>query len=160
MIKKRPQETSYYHYHNANPKDRRTGDCVIRALSVTLGKSWDDVLDGLVAIAHHYKQSPASREVFGKYLKANERIKVNQPKHPDNTKFTGKEFCRLLDKIGMTKPVLVTIGSHHTTAFVRLNGDRYRVFDTWDCSEDKIGQVYIHNDDAERWYHAEKQIFV
>lgn len=37
------ENNSYFIKYNANPKDLKTGDCVIRALSKGLNKSWDDI---------------------------------------------------------------------------------------------------------------------
>lgn len=39
MIRKIPPETSTFHFHNENPKGRRTGDCVIRAIARATGDS-------------------------------------------------------------------------------------------------------------------------
>ena len=44
MKTKKYKDTKYVHFHNANPNNKRTGDCVIRALSVAMDKTWDDVL--------------------------------------------------------------------------------------------------------------------
>lgn len=32
-----------YEYYNPNPKNKQTGDCVVRALCKALDKSWDEV---------------------------------------------------------------------------------------------------------------------
>ena len=37
MIRKIPKETATFHFHNENPKGRRTGDCVIRAIGKASG---------------------------------------------------------------------------------------------------------------------------
>lgn len=37
-------ETSTFHYHNANPHNRMTADCVIRAESTALGIPYDQVV--------------------------------------------------------------------------------------------------------------------
>ena len=51
MIRKIPRETATFHFHNENPKGRRTGDCVIRAIARASGDSWDDTLTGLFKVA-------------------------------------------------------------------------------------------------------------
>lgn len=45
MIKKIPKNTASFTYFNANPKDKRSSDCVLRAISLASGKSWDEVLN-------------------------------------------------------------------------------------------------------------------
>ena len=37
-----------YVYYNANPKGKRTDDCVVRAIAEAEGRSWEDVLRQLV----------------------------------------------------------------------------------------------------------------
>ena len=44
MTRKLPKDTEYFHYNNANPKNKHTGDCVIRAISLALDKRYKDVL--------------------------------------------------------------------------------------------------------------------
>lgn len=158
-IKKIPSETPYYHYHNANPKDRRTGDCAIRAIAYALMKGWDEVIDEMLPLVHKYKQMFDWPDLYTKYLKQNGYTQGSQPKHPDNTKFTGEEFCRLLDKLGMNDPVVVHIGSHHTSVVAKHDG-KYKVQDIWNCSRDKVGKVFMSEKDIQIWYHAEKRIFI
>ena len=155
MIKKIPAETPYYHFYNANPKDRRTGDCLIRALAVALGKSWDDVVDDLVAIAHKTKYTIGEQRNYEQYLKSNDYTIEKQPKHEDNTKLTGEELCRLLDYRHMTKPVLANIGADHIVVFAKIDG-RYKIHDIWNCQRYKIGKVYIHHDDIQNYYNIRK----
>ena len=39
MKAKKRKDTKYMHFYNANPENNKTGDCVIRAISVATGKS-------------------------------------------------------------------------------------------------------------------------
>ena len=43
-------ETSTFHYHNANPKNRFTGDCRIRAISVACEIPYNQVVMDLAQI--------------------------------------------------------------------------------------------------------------
>ena len=152
-----PPETSYFCFHNANPKGKKTGDCSVRAIATATGKTWDEVLDGLVELAHRYKQMVDSPELFSKYLKQCGFVGVTQPRHDNGKKFTGKEFCSLLIRSRMTMPVVATIGSHHVTSFYNFgSGDyiAYKISDIWDCSGDCVGMVFIHENDMEIWEHA------
>ena len=56
-----------YQKHNANPKGRKTGDCVIRAFSLASGKTWEDTLTDLYRIAMDLKTSPTESETYAKY---------------------------------------------------------------------------------------------
>lgn len=159
MIKKIPLDTQYFHYYNTNPKGRITGDCVVRAITFALMKEWDEVIDEMVILTHRYKQMLDCSELYSKYLKQNGYTQGSQPKHPDDTKFTGEEFCRLLDKLGMNDPVLMHIGSHHLSVVAKHDG-KYKVHDTWNCSKNKVGKVYMSEKDIQIWYHADKRIFI
>mgnify|MGYP000951231342 CR=1 FL=1 len=56
-------------FHNENPKGRvSSGDCVIRAIAKTTGKSWEDVLTDLFEVGLKIKDVPNSKRVFQKYL--------------------------------------------------------------------------------------------
>lgn len=140
MIRKIPQDTAYFRYYNANPKDRRTADCVVRAIAVSSGKSWDKVLDGLVEVAHKYKIMVNDIPCFDRYLQSLGYTKMKQPRKPDNTKYTGEEFCRdYLGKFILGEyDVVANIGGHHTIAIV----DR-QVVDIWNSSYKTIGNYWI-----------------
>lgn len=155
MKKKIPADTKYYHFHDANPKEKKTGDCVLRALSVVFDKPWDDVLDELVAYAHKYKQMPDDNILYTKYVKDNGYVQVKQPKHSDGRKLSGSELCSALGGIFAEHPVLIKIGTHHLSAIASVKDERglyhYKVVDTWNCSEKKVGKMYMHPDDAKKW---------
>ena len=44
-----------FRYYNSNPNKNKTSDCVVRAISTALRKSWDDVLKELTEYALKYK---------------------------------------------------------------------------------------------------------
>ncbi|MBO5371758.1 MAG: hypothetical protein J6A75_03455 [Lachnospiraceae bacterium] len=149
MIKKIPKNTSCFTYFNANPKDKRSSDCVVRAISYASGISWDSVLDDLVVFAHKYKEMPSDAKCFSKYLEYIGFEKKKQPRKMDNTKYTGKEFCELLNKkykdskCGFSYDIVANIGGHHIVA-IRLDSDnKYKVFDIWDCTDKTIGNYWV-----------------
>lgn len=149
MRKKLPKETKYFTYFNANPKQKITGDCVIRALAVAMKKSWDDVLTDLYKYAFKYKQMLNDDVLYKKYLKDNGWIMLKQPRKLDNTKYTGFEFCEELQdgksfkfdnglEIDETDNIIAHIGGHHIIAIV--NG---KIRDTWNSSNGCIGNVWV-----------------
>lgn len=151
MIKKIPKNTSCFTYYNANPKDKRSSDCVLRAISLASGKSWDEVLDDLVVFAHKYKEMPNDKKCYAKYLESLGFEMQKQPRQYDNTKYTGKEFCNLLNGLytnsitGVVVPcdIVAKIGGHHIVA-IRLDEDnKYKVFDIWDSTGGSIGNYWI-----------------
>ena len=59
---------AYIKFSN-NPYNRNTGDCVIRALSVALKKTWDDTFWELAGKAYEMGDVLASNSVWGEYLR-------------------------------------------------------------------------------------------
>lgn len=58
-----------YVYYNANPADKVTNDCVIRALAVAFDKPWIDVFDELTSIARENFDVATSKDVYMEYVK-------------------------------------------------------------------------------------------
>lgn len=54
---------------NPNPHGYYVGDCVVRALSIALGESWEDIYLGLCVQGLAFSDMPSSNKVWGKYLK-------------------------------------------------------------------------------------------
>ena len=57
----------YVHY-NPNPDHRRTGDCIIRAVTKVTGKSWENVFIELAIEAFLLHAMPSENDVLGEYL--------------------------------------------------------------------------------------------
>lgn len=86
MIKKIPSDTLCYHYYNINPKNRRTTDCVVRALATTLNQSWQQTYKELFDLGIPEGLPPEDDLVVVKYLKSKNCLRVNQPKKKDGSK--------------------------------------------------------------------------
>lgn len=148
MKRKIPQDTPYFTYANANPKNKKTGDCVIRALAIAMNKSWDDVLTDLYKYAMKYKQMLNDDILYKKYLKDQGWVMLKQPRKIDNTKYTGFEFCRELqegtsfnyDDISVDEydNIIAHIGGHHIIAII--DG---KIHDTWNSSNGCIGNIWV-----------------
>ena len=135
MKAKKRKDTKYMHFYNANPNNNKTGDCVIRAISVATGKSWDEVLDELTEVAHEVKSVPNNRDTYEIYLERNGFVRCKQPRKEDNTKYRGWEF---LDSIKKTDTILCHIGSYHIVAIKNK-----KIWDIWDDSQDCVGIYWI-----------------
>lgn len=55
--------------YNPNPRARRTGDCVIRAISKALDQDWDTTYTGIVVTGFNEKDMPSGNYIWGEYLK-------------------------------------------------------------------------------------------
>lgn len=127
------KDTKWFKFYNANPKNRRSGDCVIRAIATATGKSWEEVLTGLYEIALKDKRIVDEVECYGKYLEKLGWQKQKQPRKGDNTKFTGKEFVSYFKGT-----CIAHIGGHHIVCI-----KEHKVWDTWDSTDGCIGNFWV-----------------
>ena len=136
-------DTTTFHYYNANPHNKKTGDCVIRAICTALNQTWEQTVRELTEIGLKYGYLANEPKCYGRYLESKGYIKHSQPRHGDNTKYTGKEFCRLLnERINDGNNVIAHIGGHHIVTFVYEDNDTYRVYDIWNSTEGCIGNYW------------------
>lgn len=127
------KDTKWFKFYNANPKNRRSDDCVIRAIATATDKSWEEVLQGLFEIALKEKRILSEVECYGKYLVKLGWTKQKQPRKSDNTKFTGREFVTQFKGVAIAH-----IGGHH---IVCIKGGK--VWDTWDSTDGCIGNYWV-----------------
>ena len=130
------KDTAYFTYYNANPKNRITGDCVIRALSVFLQKDYYDVYKELYDTSIKTGYMVNDKKNYERYLKDMGIEKQKQPRQADNTKYTGKEFIKEIARPG--KRYFAHIGGHHVIAI--KDG---RIYDIWDSSNKSIGNYWV-----------------
>ena len=105
--------TTTFHYYNANPKNRITGDCTFRAICTACDITWEEAVMGWAHTVCETKyEGTKSVDLF---LKKLGWIKHSQPRKADNTKYTGKEFCKELNSNTMAtgKKIIANIGGHH-----------------------------------------------
>lgn len=146
MIRRIPKDTEFFHFYNANPKDRRTSDCVVRALSTALNQSWEQTYKELFEIAMKKCTAPEDISCVYEYLTKKGCVRIAQPKRRDGTKFTGEEVCYLIqegkfvDNWGVCllyKNYFMNIGSGHCSCII--DG---KINDIWNCSYDKVGVMW------------------
>ena len=58
-----------YVNYNPNPTRKLVGDCVIRAISKTMHKDWDDVYLDVMLQGFAMHDMPSSNDVWGTYLR-------------------------------------------------------------------------------------------
>lgn len=56
-------------YYNPNPRYNITGDCVVRAIAIASGISWDEAFKGIVSKAYELKDMPSINPVWTDYLR-------------------------------------------------------------------------------------------
>ena len=117
---------------NLNPKARKTGDCVIRAIAKAEGKSWLYVFDALTIIARNKYSIVNHKHTYEAYLDCYKIVPCKIETAMGNVKYTVKEFAD-------THPMgtyLISIAGHMT---VVIDGN---IYDTWDCSNKKAYKIW------------------
>ena len=135
-------ETNTFHFYNANPKNRLTGDCWARAISTALEIPYRTVVMEMAQM--QCDTGWDAEKLIDKYVCSKGWIKHKQPRKPDGTKFTGKEFCEeirrhdcMIEDEFDIHHILANIGTHHIVAIVET-----KVYDTWNSTNGKIGNFW------------------
>lgn len=146
---KTPMNTSYFKYYNANPKNKKTTDCVVRAICTALDQSYEQTLREMTELQIKTGYDMSDVKGFGKYLESKGWTKQKQPRKSDNTKYTGREFCQVLnsDILAVGKNVIANIGAHHIVCIKETSGLRgtFKVHDIWDSTDGCIGNYWTSN---------------
>lgn len=112
-------------YFNPNPDRKTVGDCTVRAISIAMDMSWDDVHTDLCMVSHYLHDMPSSNAVWGEYLYLNGFTRHTIP----NTCPACYSFRQFARDYPVGTFVLAT-GSHVVTV---VDGDYY---DTWDSGSE------------------------
>ena len=112
-------------YYNPNPSANLVGDCVIRAISLATGKSWDTVYMEVATLGYELHDMPSSNAVWGAYLKREGFRRYIIPNEcPDC--YTVGDFC-------VDNPTGIYVLATGTHAVCVMDGFFY---DTWDSSRE------------------------
>lgn len=57
-----------YSFVNPNPKDKKVGDCTVRAIALATDQTWEDVYLDLCLKGYTMCDMPSSNDVWGSYL--------------------------------------------------------------------------------------------
>lgn len=127
-------DTKTFHFHNENPKGRITGDCTFRAIARATGKSWKEVVMEMAEMSIKTGYAVNDKKGIEAYMKSIGWIKMSQPRKSDNTKYTGAEFCKIIEQ-----NAVCMIGGHHVTCII--DG---KINDIWDCTKKCIGNYWVN----------------
>lgn len=131
---------------NMNPKNLKTGDCVIRAISYALDKSWDEVYKDLCGLGLKMKRLPNEKKVYEKYLEQQGWSKAKQPRYTDGwnlLKYTldGFRIQIASDFENYSDKIIVSLAKHLTV--LEYNNITYEIVDTWDCGNKCVGNYWV-----------------
>lgn len=116
-------KNNYYQYYQPNEKDIKDkyGDCVIRALTKVLNKSWVEVFDELAPIAREIQCMPSMKTCYEAYLKQK-----------------GFKYYGISNKKGSKRPTVESFTKEHKKGTYYLNVANHCVsvvdgkyYDTW-----------------------------
>lgn len=114
-----------YINYNPNPTRKLVGDCVIRAISKTLNKDWEDTYLDVVMKGYLMHDMPSSNDVWGNYLHDHGFRRYMIPDTCPNC-YTVGQFC---DENPDLTGILAT-GTH----VIAVDNGNY--FDTWDSGHE------------------------
>ena len=138
-------ETDTFHFHNANPKNRATGDCTFRAISVALEQPWEQTVMEMAEMSCKTGYAINDKKGIERYLKSKGWVKHDQPRRYDlcgYKKYTGKQWCYEVQSVTQKRRsswdrMVAMIGGHHIVAII--DG---KVWDIWDSTDGCIGNYW------------------
>lgn len=111
----------YYQPNNKDIKDK-SGDCVIRALTKALDKTWLEVFRELIPYAEAEQNMPNASAVFTKYIEASGGVWHGIKAEKGRKRMTVKELAK------HTKGVHIAKVAHHIVCII--DGDWFDTFDS------------------------------
>lgn len=138
-------ETNCFHYYNANPKQKVTSDCVVRAIATATQKEYSEVLRDLVAVQLVSGYDISDKQNFRKLLITYGWKKHQRPRNSQNQKMRGAEFCSEIQNGNFRhyrkKAIIAEIGKRYIAAII--DG---KIFDIWDYSQREVGEFWTKED--------------
>lgn len=114
--------------YNAHPRQIKTSDCVVRAISTALQQDYNKTRNELRALGKQLGSSYRTKKVYNAYLNKHGAILLRTMSKYDKTRCTGAWFAN-----ARPKGTYILRMAKHITACI--NG---QIYDTWDCSEKMV----------------------
>ncbi len=127
----------YYEKTNTNFRNKKTTDCVVRAITSATGKKYLDILDLLIK---EYKRSGnhiADPKNYSKVLAELGYAKYVQPKKWDKKNYRIDEIEKVIDD----ETIIVSVNKHLTC--IKTIDHKKFLIDTWDCRNKTIRNYWI-----------------
>lgn len=118
---------SKFKYLNLNPKNRRTGDCVIRATACAFDLDWEDASDLLYLTA---RDMSCEMSCLGCYSHLFEDLGLEEI---DSEGFTVGQ----LSESNSDKILIIRIEGHLTCSIYGC------IYDLWDCRDKMVDRAWI-----------------
>ena len=121
-------------FRNVNPKNKKTSDCVIRALSVASGKDYYEVMDELYELSKKTGHMFNTKQTYEKWLEMNDFDKYKQPKKECGSKWMVGDINKLTFE---DKSIVISMANHLSAVVDN------KLVDTWDCRRKYIGNYWV-----------------
>lgn len=121
-----------YVKRNVNPKGKSTSDCVVRAIAIATGKSWEEVYNVLCETGRRMCMMPNSKGVYADYLESIGWLKNKMPRHASGTRFKVSELADTYRRATM----IVEVCGHLTVISDCM------LTDTWNCGKKCVYNYY------------------
>lgn len=128
-----------YMHTNPNPRNHEIDDCVVRAIAIATGHSWDYVQLSLCIYSFDLKGMSSTNFVWDSYLRDIGYKRYNPPYADIPHRFTVKDFCNMYKYVDAS--YILATGTHVVAV---VNGDYY---DTWDSGDEEVRYIYAKEDD-------------
>ena len=116
---------------NPNPLGKQTSDCVVRAISVAMNKSWRRTYDELCELGAIECEMPNSNSLWGLYLKEHGFEQFLMPESCPRC-VTVRAFCKRYPE----GTYVIGTGTH---AVAVIDGDHY---DSFDSAEEPVSYFW------------------
>lgn len=137
MRESRLKNTEFYEFTNVNPHNRIGGDCVIRAIALACGQSWEQTVRELTEMGIKKGYICNDQKLYPAYLISKGFREMPEPRDVNNRKLTVKEW--LIQREGfVVKPIVANVGSHHVAAIVDN-----KVRDIWNSSTQTMHKYWV-----------------
>ena len=125
--------------YNANPKGKKTGDCVVRALSVAMNKDYEVVMRDLFELGLKKGFTFNDQRTYEAYLLEHGWIKVPQPRKKDKSWYRISDLDQFVSNWQTT---IVTTTGHVAAKVGNV------IVDTFDCRQKFIGNYFINSNES------------
>lgn len=132
-----PEDTDCFKYYNANPKGKRTNDCMLRAVAMACSVTWDEALDRLA----QYDGDIVNSAKNLRRLMFDEGFRKKPCYREGRDLYSVSELCERFNREYHDGEIILAVmgykGPAHAAAILPVmeNGiTRYKVHDTFDST--------------------------
>lgn len=129
----------YYEYTNVNPKNKFGGDCVVRAIALATGQTWEQTVRELTEFGIKKGFVLNDNHVWTKYLESKGFIAAREPRDICNRKMSVSEWMKAEQVYpGNHKTVIVAITQGHHVTCIKDG----KIRDTWNTQDMTIHRFW------------------